>query len=81
MRWKETNMITERMKFITRLQDEERMSDLCKAFNISRKTYMDPSVKQAKNIVLEKARKGTYIYPTCLWAISLCPGPDGIYSP
>ena len=41
---------------------------------------MDPSVKQAKNIVLEKVRKGTHIYPTCLWTISLCPGPDGICS-
>ena len=38
MSWKETDMITERMKFIMRFQDGERMSDLCKEFSISRKT-------------------------------------------
>ena len=38
MPWRDTDMMTERLKFVTRLQEGERMSDLCKEFNISRKT-------------------------------------------
>ena len=38
MPWKERSVMDERMRFIVRLQDGERMSDLCRAFGISRKT-------------------------------------------
>jgi transposase InsO family protein len=36
--WKESNRVDERMKFITRLDGGERMTDLCLEFGISRKT-------------------------------------------
>ena len=38
MPWKECNIMNERMKFVLRLDDGERMSDLCREFGISRKT-------------------------------------------
>ena len=38
MPWKETNAVSERLRFVMRLQDGERMSDLCREFGISRKT-------------------------------------------
>ena len=38
MPWKELTKMEERMKFILRLRANERMSDLCKEFGISRKT-------------------------------------------
>ena len=38
MPWKETDVTSERMKFITRIQDGEKITDLCREFNISRKT-------------------------------------------
>ena len=38
MAWKENSVMNERMKFITRLESGERMSDLCREFGISRKT-------------------------------------------
>ena len=38
MPWKECNSMSERMKFVTRLEDGERMSDICQEFGISRKT-------------------------------------------
>ena len=38
MPWKESFIMNERMKFITRLETGERMSDLCREFGISRKT-------------------------------------------
>ena len=38
MTWKENSIMNERMKFITKLELGERMSDLCKEFSISRKT-------------------------------------------
>ena len=38
MPWKEFTKVNERMKFIVRLEDGEKMTDLCHEFNISRKT-------------------------------------------
>ena len=38
MSWKESSIVSERMKFIVRLEGGERMSDLCREFGISRKT-------------------------------------------
>jgi transposase-like protein len=39
MPWKETNVLEERMKFISSYLDGEwTMVELCRAFNISRKT-------------------------------------------
>jgi len=38
MSWKECSVVDERIKFIARRLDGERMSDLCREFGISRKT-------------------------------------------
>ena len=38
MPWRETNPMNEKTKFVHRLEDGERMSDLCREFGISRKT-------------------------------------------
>jgi putative transposase len=38
MPWKECNPMEERLKFIARLLDGERMAGLCREFGISRKT-------------------------------------------
>src|SRR4051812_41714096 len=38
MSWKECSIMDERLKFIARLLDGERMSDLCREFGIARKT-------------------------------------------
>ena len=38
MPWKECAVMSERMKFVIRLEDGEKMTDLCKEFEISRKT-------------------------------------------
>jgi len=38
MPWMECNSMSERMKFVVRLESGERMSDLCREFGISRKT-------------------------------------------
>ena len=38
MAWKECSIMDERIKFVSRILDGERMSDLCREFNISRKT-------------------------------------------
>lgn len=38
MPWKECSVMSERIKFIARLLDGEKMTDLCKDFHISRKT-------------------------------------------
>jgi transposase InsO family protein len=38
MPWTEYSVVTERMKFITRHQQGEKMTDLCREFGISRKT-------------------------------------------
>lgn len=38
MAWKEFDVMSERMRFIHRLQRGERMTDLCREFGISRKT-------------------------------------------
>ena len=38
MSWKESYVVDERMKFITRYNEGERISDLCKEFGIARKT-------------------------------------------
>src|SRR5437899_3186564 len=38
MPWKESSVMDERMRFIIRLKDGERMASLCREFGISRKT-------------------------------------------
>lgn len=38
MPWKASSHVNERMKFVTRLREGERMTDLCREFGISRKT-------------------------------------------
>jgi transposase-like protein len=38
MPWKECNPMDERLKFIARLLDGEKMAGLCREFGISRKT-------------------------------------------
>jgi transposase InsO family protein len=38
MPWKESSVMEERLRFIARLLDGERMSDVCREFGISRKT-------------------------------------------
>lgn len=38
MPWKETSVMEERLRFIARLLEGEGMSDVCRAFGISRKT-------------------------------------------
>jgi transposase InsO family protein len=36
--WKEVGVVNERMRFVLRVEDGERMTDLCREFGISRKT-------------------------------------------
>lgn len=38
MSWKESNIMDQRLKFVARLLDGEKMSPLCKEFGIFRKT-------------------------------------------
>ncbi|MFZ5608812.1 MAG: helix-turn-helix domain-containing protein, partial [Pseudomonadota bacterium] len=38
MPWKECSVMEERLRFVARLLDGERMSDVCREFGISRKT-------------------------------------------
>ena len=38
MPWKECNIVEERLRFIARLLDGEKMSGLCREFGIARKT-------------------------------------------
>lgn len=38
MPWKVSHVMNERMRFVVRLQEGERMTDLCQEFEISRKT-------------------------------------------
>jgi putative transposase len=37
MRWQECNPMDERLKFIARLLEGEKMSELCREFGVSRK--------------------------------------------
>ena len=39
MPWKVSQLVSERMKFILRLEAGENMSTLCREFGISRKTW------------------------------------------
>ena len=38
MPWKESSVMEERLRFVARLLEGERMSDVCREFGISRKT-------------------------------------------
>ena len=38
MSWKESNRMDERMKFVTRIIEGDKMTDVCQEFGISRKT-------------------------------------------
>lgn len=48
MPWKESDVMSERTKFIARLLDGERMTDLCREFEISRKTGYKLAERYAK---------------------------------
>ena len=48
MPWKESDVMSERTKFIARLLDGERMTDLCREFGISRKTGYKLAERYAK---------------------------------
>lgn len=56
MPWKECNRVDERVKFVARLLDGEKMAPLCREFGISRKTgykifnrYKDIGVERLKD--------------------------------
>ena len=56
MPWKECHVVEERLRFIARLLDGEKMAGLCREFGISRKTgykiydrYQDGAVKLTKS--------------------------------
>jgi DNA-binding IclR family transcriptional regulator len=38
MPWKESSVVNERLKFVLRVKDGERVTDLCREVGISRKT-------------------------------------------
>lgn len=38
MPWKESSVVDERLRFVSRLLDGEAMTDVCREFGISRKT-------------------------------------------
>ena len=45
MPWKECNRVDEKMKFIVRLIEGEKMAVLCRQFGISRKTVLQNKAK------------------------------------
>jgi hypothetical protein len=47
MPWKECNQIDERLKFIARLLDGEKMAAVCRDVKVSRKTGYTPSAEEA----------------------------------
>ena len=52
MRWKESSVMDERMRFVIRLQDGESMASQCRNFGISRKTgYCSENRVRASHIV------------------------------
>jgi transposase len=52
MPWKECNQMDERLKFIARLLDGEKMAAVCRDFNVSRKTGYK-SLKRYNDVGLE----------------------------
>ena len=50
MPWKECNQMDERLKFIARLLDGEKMAVLCRQFGISRKTATRSSRATTKSV-------------------------------
>ena len=60
MPWKESCVMSERMKFLFRLEDGEKMSDLCREFGISRKTgykILDRYRKRGLDGVFDESRR------------------------
>ena len=55
MPWKECNKMDERLKFIARLLDGEKMAVLCRQFNISRKTGHNTSRPKAIGMIAKPA--------------------------
>jgi transposase-like protein len=45
MPWKECSVMDERLRFVAQLLDGEAMSEVCRAFGISRKTGYKGSVR------------------------------------
>ena len=46
MPWKECHVMDERMRFVARLLDGEKMAGLCEEFGISRKTGFGKPVRR-----------------------------------
>lgn len=64
MAWKESCRVDERMKFITRLDGGERMTDLCLEFGISRKTgykIWNRYQRHGAKAVLDQSRRPHYL--------------------
>jgi len=60
MPWKESDVMSERTKFIARLLDGERMTDLCREFEISRKTgykLVERFTKAGPEGLLDRSRR------------------------
>ena len=63
MPWKESHYMDERVRFISRLLESERMTDLCKEFGISRKTgykFWKRYVAEGVRGLSDENRKPTY---------------------
>ncbi len=77
MPWNECNQMDERLKFIARLLDGEKMAAVCRNFNVSRKTGYK-ILKRYKDVGLEgltdRSRR-PYRHANQL------PYPDAMYEP
>ena len=67
--WKECSVVEERLRFVARLLDGEAMSDVCRAFGISRKTGY--RVHHSGGLFFEQfqsvdATFGSEMCPTCV---------------
>ena len=50
MPWKECSVVDERLRFVAQLLDGEAMSEVCRAFGISRKTGYKISSSAIRNM-------------------------------
>ena len=60
MPWKESHRVNERMRFVSRLESGERMTDLCREYGISRKTgykFWDRYRKQGPAALFDESRR------------------------
>ena len=65
MGWKECNMLDEKLKFIARILEGEKMSPLCREFGISRKTghKLWSRYKDMGNEALIEQKRTPYRFP------------------